>query len=131
MQITISTQHKRQIVDVTSQVYEAIESQGIKRGILILSVLHTTAALTTADLDPGTDQDILDGLEAMIPQLHFRHPHDPLHARDHILASVIGPSLALTIEGGHILLGSWQRVVLVELDGPRERNLALMIQPLA
>ena len=90
-----------------------------------LSVLHTTAALTTADLDPGTDLDMLDAFEHLIPKLPYRHPHNPEHTPDHILSTLIGPSLALMVDRGLLLLGTWQRVVLVELDGPRERELVM------
>ncbi|MGH7245649.1 MAG: YjbQ family protein, partial [Candidatus Levyibacteriota bacterium] len=84
-----------------------------------------TVALTTADLDPGTDLDMLDAFEEMIPKLNYRHPHDPSHVPDHILASVIGPSVSIPVENGELVLGTWQRIVLVELDGPRERNVKI------
>jgi secondary thiamine-phosphate synthase enzyme len=84
--------------------------------------LHTTAALTTADLDPGTDLDMLDAFEHLIPRLKYRHPHDPTHVPDHILSALIGTSVAVPVDKGHLVLGTWQRVILVELDGPRERE---------
>jgi secondary thiamine-phosphate synthase enzyme len=98
-------------------------------GICSLLVLHTTAALTTADLDPGTDLDMLDAFEAMMPKLRYRHPHDPRHVPDHILSAVIGTSIALPFENRKLLLGTWQRVVLIELDGPRERELVVTVTP--
>ncbi len=93
----------------------------------MLFVKHTTACLTTADLDPGTDLDMLDAFEAIIPKLKYRHPHDPSHAPDHILSSIIGTSLALPIADGVLDLGTWQRVVMVELNGPREREVVLWL----
>ena len=93
-----------------------------------MTILHTTAAITTADLDPGTDLDMLDMIEKMCPKLEFRHPHNPDHAPDHIMSSIIGSSLSLIINNGELHLGNWQRVVLIELDGSRERNVALMIR---
>jgi len=84
-------------------------------------VQHTTAAITTADLDPGTDKDFLDFLAAITPDKHWRHPHDPAHAPDHLLASIIGPSISVPYKDGRLLLGTWQRIILVELDGPRDR----------
>lgn len=94
-------------------------------GVCHLVVLHTTAALTTADLDPGTDADMLDAFESMIPKLPYRHPHDPSHVPDHILSALIGTSVSLLANNGSLILGTWQRVVLVELDGPRQREVAL------
>ena len=123
-QLQIKTRKKREIVDITEAVERAL---GGKSGICQLTVLHTTAALTTADLDPGTDLDMLDAFEAMVPKLRYRHPHDPQHVPDHILSAVIGTSVALPAEKGKLVLGTWQRVVLVELDGPRERQIALAV----
>jgi secondary thiamine-phosphate synthase enzyme len=85
--------------------------------------------LTTADLDPGTDLDILDAFEAMIPKLRYRHPHNPQHVPDHILSALIGTSIALPFENRKLLLGTWQRIVLIELDGPREREVVVTVTP--
>ncbi len=126
--LTVSTHKKRQILDLTERVSKVLHSSyPDASGICQLSILHTTAALTTADLDPGTDLDMLDAFEHMIPRLKYRHPHDPEHVPDHILSSLIGTSVSVPVSRGSLLLGTWQRVVLVELDGPRERNLILNV----
>jgi secondary thiamine-phosphate synthase enzyme len=127
---TVKTRKKREVLDITSNVEAWLaKHHGQTTGICNLFILHTTAALTTADLDPGTDLDMLDAFEAMIPKLRYRHPHNPAHVPDHILSSLIGTSVALPVDRGQILLGTWQRIVLVELDGPRERDLVLSITP--
>ena len=124
--LKIPTHKKRAVVDITEQVQaELRRDHARKSGVCHLLVLHTTAALTTADLDPGTDLDMLDAFEAMIPKLRYRHPHDPSHVPDHILSALIGTSLSLIVEDGSLLLGTWQRVVLIELDGPRQREIAM------
>jgi secondary thiamine-phosphate synthase enzyme len=105
------------------------KAYGRKSGICHLSVLHTTAALTTADLDPGTDQDMLDAFEAMIPKLRYRHPHDPSHVPDHILSALIGTPVGVPVQRGELMLGTWQRIVLAEFDGPQERELVLTMTP--
>jgi len=119
---TVSTKRKREIIDITEQVEELLPDAS---GVCCVNVLHTTAALTTADLDPGTDLDMLDAFEAMMPKLRYRHPHNPAHVPDHILSSLIGTALTLPVQSGSLVLGTWQRVILVELDGPRERELVL------
>jgi secondary thiamine-phosphate synthase enzyme len=120
--LTIATHRKREIVDITGQVQKHLPGAS---GICCLNVLHTTAALTTADLDPGTDLDMLDAFEAMMPKLRYRHPHNPEHVPDHILSALIGTALTLPVESGSLVLGTWQRVILIELDGPRQRELTL------
>ena len=119
---SVATRSKRQIVDITETVEKHLPKNS---GVCFLNVLHTTAALTTADLDPGTDLDVLDAFEAMMPKLKYRHPHNPAHVPDHILSSLIGTDLTLPVESGKLVLGTWQRVILVELDGPRSRELVL------
>jgi secondary thiamine-phosphate synthase enzyme len=125
--LTISTHKKRQVLDITDLVEDHLQNAGVSTGICHLLVLHTTAALTTADLDPGTDLDLLDAFEAMVPKLRYRHPHDPSHVGDHILSALIGTSVSLPFEKKKLLLGTWQRVVLVELDGRRQRDVVLSI----
>jgi secondary thiamine-phosphate synthase enzyme len=121
--LSIKTHSKREIVDITDEVQSALKTD--KSGVCHLTVLHTTAALTTADLDPGTDLDMLDAFEALIPKLRYRHPHDPEHVPDHILSALIGTSVTQPVEKGRLVLGTWQRIVLVELDGPRSRNVVV------
>ncbi len=123
---SVKTHKKREVIDITDRVEELIAEKK-QTGTCSVFVLHTTAALTTADLDPGTDLDMLDALEAMVPKLRYRHPHNPAHVGDHILSALIGPSVSLPVENGRLLLGTWQRVILLEFDGPRERELALSV----
>ena len=124
MVITIKTREKRQVIDITEHVASELRTKG-ESGLLHLFVKHTTAALTTTDLDPGTDLDLLDALEVMTPHQQWRHPHDPAHFPDHMWSSIIGPSLAVPFAGKKLSLGTWQRIVLVELDGPRDRQIEL------
>lgn len=123
--LIIKTSSKRQVIDITDQVNQQIKKQNFKDGICNLFVTHTTAALTTADLDPGTDQDFLVAFKKIVPKLNYHHPHDPSHMPDHILSSLIGTSITIPVKDGKMVLGTWQRVVLIEFDGPRERSLVI------
>lgn len=129
--IKIKTEQNKQVLDITNLIDR--EVKGIAEGVIITFSLHTTAALTTADLDPGTDQDMMDAFREMVPKLAYRHPHNPEHTPDHILSAIIGTSLTIPVKDGKLYLGSWQRVVLVELDGPREREIVVQTvgQPLS
>ena len=126
--LTFKTRKKREVVDITDKI-EDLLADSKANGVCNLLVLHTTAALTTADLDPGTDLDLLDAFEAMVPKLKYRHPHDPAHVGDHILSALVGTSIAVPFEKGKLLLGTWQRVVLVEFDGPRDRQVVMTVTP--
>lgn len=127
MNIPINTEQKRCIIDITAMVQKALPDAA--SGAVLVTVLHTTAAITTADLDPGTDLDFLDFLSAITPQVTWRHPHNPSHAPDHLLASLIGPSVVLPVADGRLVLGDWQRIILVELDGPRRREVHVSLLP--
>ncbi len=120
--LTIATKKKDEIVDITDTVEAALQEMNAENGLCFLFAAHTTCALTTADLDPGTDRDLLDALRRVLPHMSYRHPHDPSHTPDHILSSIIGPALAVPHQHGQLQLGTWQRIILVELDGPRHRT---------
>ncbi len=126
-QFTVETTRKKQIVDITDEINAKLAKGDLKSGLCNLFVLHTTACITTADLDPGTDLDMLDAFEAMMPKLHYRHPHNPAHVGDHIMSSIIGPSVLLPFQNKELILGTWQRIVLVELDGPRPRKIVFSL----
>lgn len=127
-ELIINTKRKREVVDITNEVSLELEKLSTKDGLLNLFLTHTTAALTTADLDPGgTDQDYLEVFEKLIPKINFRHPHNPEHMPDHILSSLMGTSLTIPVKGAKLLLGTWQRIVLVEFDGPRERRVVVSL----
>ena len=119
---TIRTRKKDEVVDITETVEQALRDMNAWDGICVVFAAHTTCALTTADLDPGTDQDLLDALRQLLPKISYRHPHDPSHTPDHILSSIIGPSIMVPYAKGQLQLGTWQRIILVELDGPRQRT---------
>lgn len=123
--LTIKTSKRREVVDITDIVNNLLWKTGAKGGLCNVFVIHTTCALATADLDPGTDLDFLDLLEKIVPDINFRHPHDPSHTPSHLLSSIIGPSVTVPVKDGKLVLGTWQRIVLVELDGPREREVII------
>ena len=126
--LSFKTRRKQEVLDITDHVESLLRKKhSSMTGVCHLLVLHTTAALTLADLDPGTDLDMLDAFEAMVPKLRYRHPHNPAHVGDHILSALIGTSLSLPFENGGLVLGTWQRVILIEFDGPRERSVYVSI----
>lgn len=127
MQLIIQAGKKKEVIDITDTVNDLLEKKNISEGVCILFLKHTSAALTTADLDPGTDQDYLDAFDAIIPKLNYNHPHDPSHVGDHINSAMIGNSLTIPIVNGQLDLGVWQRVIVIEFNGPKERELNVTV----
>lgn len=122
--LNIKTVSNRQVIDITDEVQRYVSKDASACNVF---VAHATCAVTTADLDPGTDLDLLDAVWEMIPKLNYRHPHDPAHVPAHLASSIIGPSVVVPVDDGQLILGTWQRIILVELDGPRERNLVVTL----
>lgn len=127
--ITISTKREKQALDITTRIHQYLVQVGIDQGLCNIFVTHTTAGITTGEAIEGTDEDLMETLERMIPEIKFRHAHDPSHAPDHMISSVLGPSLTVPVRGGKLQLGTWQRVLLIECNGPRERQIVLTVLP--
>jgi len=121
--LRISTASRKEVVDLTDQLESLIRKAKMKEGLCSIFITHTTAALTTGEIGEGTEKDLLEVVEQMVPSIRFRHAHDPSHAWSHMASSVLGPSLTIPVSAGKLVLGTWQSVMLVELDGPRERTI--------
>ena len=127
--LRVTTEHQKEVVDLTERVQSLVRHAKMREGLCSLFVTHTTAALTTGEIGEGTEQDLLDVVERIIPAIRFRHAHDPSHAWSHMAASMLGPSLSVPVIDGRLILGTWQSVLLVELDGPRERSVYVTLLP--
>lgn len=125
--LIIKTKKEKELADITDKINEIIKKNRFKEGVITLFLTHTTAALTTIDEDPGVDKDLFMALEKVVPKLNYHHPHNPDHMPSHILSSIIGTSLTLLVEEGGLILGPWQLIVLVELDGPKERKIFISL----
>jgi secondary thiamine-phosphate synthase enzyme len=125
--LRIKTRERKQVVDLTDELNALIAKRKIAGGLCSLFLTHTTAALTTGEVGEGTDEDLLEVVEQMVPPIEFRHAHDPSHAWSHMAASILGPALQIPIADGKLVLGTWQSVLLVELDGPRQREVQVTL----
>ncbi len=127
--LKISTQARKQVIDLTAGVNAVIKKAQMQEGLCSLFLTHTTAALTTGEVGEGTEEDLLEVIEKLIPRIQFQHAHNPSHAWSHMASSIIGPSLTIPVFGGNLVLGTWQSVLLVELDGPKVREVRMTLLP--
>ena len=127
--LRVGTTNRKQVVDLTDRIEEKIRKAKLQEGLCALFVTHTTAALTTGEIGEGTEEDFLQVVEQMIPRIEFRHTHNPSHAWSHMASSILGPSLTIPVSAGRLVLGTWQSVMLVELDGPRQRDVHMTLVP--
>jgi len=124
-----TTQHK-QCLDVTEAVRKIVRESGVRSGLCHVMVLHATAAIVVNENDdPNIGVDLITALDRAIPD-HAGWLHDRVdnNAQSHIKAAILGPSETIPVEDGDLLLGTWQGVMLIELDGPRaERRISVRI----
>ena len=122
-QTTINTQRKTQVIDVTRQCQALLGAA--ENGIAVYNVAHTTAALILCEDDADLRADLVkvaeNWLADMRPYRHARRSNP--NAEAHILSAFAGASLAIPIVDGQLLLGTWQSILLLELDGPKSRQL--------
>jgi secondary thiamine-phosphate synthase enzyme len=128
-QLTITTQAREQFLDVTQHIVAMVADSGVESGVVTVYVPHTTAGITVNEnADPSVTGDVLKGLAQIAPHRapHYRHREGNSDA--HLKASLIGPSLQVIVDGGKLVLGTWQGIYFCEFDGPRSRKLHVKIQ---
>jgi secondary thiamine-phosphate synthase enzyme len=117
----VKTRKKIARIDITKEVERAAKELGAKSGALLVSVPHTTAAVTVGETwDDDVTTDVERALAAWVPDVRFDHAEGNSPA--HFLSEAIGVSCLVPLEDGKPALGRWQGIVLIELDGPRERT---------
>ncbi len=115
----VKTSQKFEVVDLTAKVADAVGRSGVVEGLCTVFVRHATAAIViNENADAGFRHDIIAALDKLFPQGVWQHDK----------AAVLGPSEAIPIGGGRLLLGTWQGIALVECDGPRERQVVVDVR---
>jgi secondary thiamine-phosphate synthase enzyme len=125
--LDIRTRSGEEIVDLTSEVQGVVVSSGIKDGLCVVFVPHTTAGVTiNENADPDVRADILTALRRAVPD-SLPYAHSEGNSPAHIKASLIGSSVTVIVEGGRLRLGTWQGIQFCEFDGPRSRKLYVQV----
>jgi secondary thiamine-phosphate synthase enzyme len=127
--IKVRSHEREQLVEFTDEVRRRLQESGLREGICVLYVQHTTAGLTVNEnADPDVSSDMLHALRTLIPQhgMDFRHGEENSDA--HIKASLVGSSVTVPFQDGELLLGRWQGIFLCEFDGGRERKVIMMLR---
>ncbi len=114
-----STRREGDILNITADVQKIVQESGIREGLVHLFIAHSTAALTTIEYEEGVLDDLRRALSVIAPD-DASYQHDRAwgdgNGRSHVKAAVVGPSLVVPVEGGSLLQGTWQQVVILELD---------------
>ncbi len=127
--LTVRTSRRNEFVDITGEVRDFVRRSGVESGILVVYVPHTTAGVTINEgADPDVRADIINYLNDSVPE-DGEYLHREGNSDSHIKASLIGSSVNLIVEGGDIVLGTWQSIFFCEFDGPRTRTVYLKVIP--
>jgi secondary thiamine-phosphate synthase enzyme len=120
--INVKTRSRIEMVDITSSVQKEISRSKTSDGLCIVYVPHTTAGITINEgADPAVCKDVMDKLNELVPaNAGYRHMEG--NADSHIKASMMGSSVQVMVEKGHLVLGTWQKIFFCEFDGPRSRR---------
>jgi len=111
------------MIDLTARVAEIVARAEVSEGLCSVYTPHATAAIVVNENDdPNVCVDVLDCLDRLVPAGVWRHDRVDGNAASHIQATILGPGETIPVREGKLLLGTWQAIMLVELDGPRERR---------
>ena len=125
----IRSHRKREMIDVTAQVAAIVHESGADEAICSVYVTHATAAIVINENDdPNVCVDVLDALDRLVPAGIWRHDRVDGNAASHIQSAILGPGETIPVRNGALVLGTWQAVMLVELDGPRDRRVVVTVR---
>ena len=133
-ELLVRTSKRLEILDITDRIKESISRSGISEGFVVLWEPHTTATIAVNENDPELWQDILDAFTKLVP-LDREYKHNAKYrgiareqnAHAHILNCFCGSGISIPLVNGRLALGTWQRILFIELDGPRSRRVLLQV----
>ena len=124
---TVSTRERTEMIEITGRVQAAVGKSGVREGLVVVYVPHTTAAVTiNENADPDVQRDILKELNKIVP-FEDGYSHQEGNSAAHVKAALIGPSVTVPVSEGSLVLGTWQAVYFCEFDGPRTRRVVVSI----
>ena len=129
--IELNTKGDGDLKDITGELHRILDSLKMRRGNMTVFVVGSTAAITTFEYEPGLIKDVREFYERLIPRRERCHHDDTwgdANGFSHLRACLQGPSLTVPFDGGRLLLGTWQQVVLAEFDNrPRRRQVVVQV----
>ena len=123
--IPVSSTKPIELIDITDEVKALVRKSGLVNGFVLVASRHTTASIRINEDCPELKKDIVEFLQRTVDsKRNYRHNRAAsdgrLNAHSHLLSTLLGSSETIAVSGGEILLGSWQKIFFIELDGPRK-----------
>ena len=120
--IELNTRKEVEVIDVTFYVEKAIKESSIEQGICLIYTLHTTTGIVVNEAEPGLIQDMTSLVVSLAPKgAGYLHDRNGGNAHAHLQAMLLRNSAVIPVENKRLILGTWQKILFVELDGPRKR----------
>jgi secondary thiamine-phosphate synthase enzyme len=127
-QFNVKTPQHSCMVDITAEVARVVKASGVAEGVATVFIPHTTAGVTiNENADPDVVHDILASLDQLVPWQADYYQHGEGNSAAHVKSSLLGFSAQVPVEDGRLLLGTWQGVYLCEFDGPRTRQVLVVV----
>ena len=126
-EFSVATEKRYQLVNITQEVEEMVEESGIKEGLVLVFVPHSTAGIILTENEERLQKDWLEIFKKLTSGIDFLHNQIDDNADSHILSGLVGQGRVLPIKDGKIVRGTWQQILLAEFDGPRERKVIMEI----
>ncbi|HUJ11758.1 MAG TPA: secondary thiamine-phosphate synthase enzyme YjbQ [Verrucomicrobiae bacterium] len=128
-ELLIRTDRHATFIEITEQVQQVVDGSGMKEGVCMCFVPHTTAGITiNENADPDVVADILYALDKAVPWKDSHYQHGEGNTAAHVKASMMGHSVHVLIRGGKLQFGTWQGIYFCEFDGPRSRKVWVTVQ---
>ena len=125
--IELNSRKEVEVIDITLYVEKAVKESSVEKGICLINTLHTTTGIVVNEAEPGLIQDMAKLMASLVPQGGYLHDRNGGNAHAHLQAMLLGNSVVIPVEGRRLILGTWQRILFVELDGPRQRRVHVKI----
>jgi len=127
-EIGFRSRQRYEVIDVTAEVAKIVAEAGVDEALCSVYVPHATAAIVINENDdPNLCGDLLDALDKLVPEGVWQHDRIDRNGAAHIKAAILGPSETVPVREGRLLLGTWQAIMLVDLDGPRQRRVIVTV----
>ncbi|MBD3160197.1 MAG: YjbQ family protein [Candidatus Lokiarchaeota archaeon] len=124
--IQITTERSIQVKEITGSIHQWLRENRADEGILTISSKHTTAGVTINEAESGLMRDIENHLKELVPRNKgYEHDRVDNNAHAHLMTSLIGSTESVPVKSSELVLGTWQRILFVECDGPRSRSVSL------
>jgi secondary thiamine-phosphate synthase enzyme len=126
-EINVLSKERYQLIDITDEVEKIVKESKVEHGLVLVFTPHSTAGVLLTENERYLKEDWLNFFKKLVSEVSFQHNRIDDNADAHLLSGLIGQSKTLPLKDGQIIRGTWQQILLLELDGPRNRKIVVKI----